>query len=44
MSNLHKFTLENGLRVVIDEDMNTPVVVVNVLYNVGSRDENATIP
>ncbi len=36
---LHKFTLENGLRVIVEEDFSTPLVVVNVLYNVGSRDE-----
>ena len=36
---LHKFTLDNGLRVVVEEDFSTPLVVVNVLYNVGSRDE-----
>ena len=39
MSVLHKFTLDNGLRVVVEEDFSTPLVVVNVLYNVGSRDE-----
>jgi predicted Zn-dependent peptidase len=39
MSMLHKFTLDNGLRVVVEEDFSTPLVVVNVLYNVGSRDE-----
>lgn len=33
------FTLENGLRVYIHEDHSTPMAVVNVLYNVGSRDE-----
>jgi len=33
-------TLKNGLRVVVHRDINTPLAVVNVLYNVGSRDEN----
>jgi zinc protease len=34
-----KHTLTNGLRVVIHEDESTPMVAVNMLYNVGSRDE-----
>jgi zinc protease len=32
--------LENGLRVLIHEDNSTPLVAVNLLYDVGSRDEN----
>ena len=35
-----KFTLSNGLRVVVHEDPSTPLAVVNVLYDVGSKDEN----
>jgi zinc protease len=35
-----RFTLSNGLRVVIHEDRSTPMVAMNVLYDVGSRDEN----
>ena len=35
-----KFTLENGLRVVVHEDHTTPMVAVNILYDVGSRDES----
>jgi zinc protease len=31
--------LSNGLRVLIHEDHNTPLVAVNTLYYVGSRDE-----
>lgn len=34
------FKLDNGLRVVVNTDTTTPLVTVNVLYNVGSRDEN----
>ena len=34
------FQLENGLRVVVHEDRSSPLVAVNVLYDVGSRDEN----
>lgn len=35
-----RFTLSNGLRVLVHEDDSTPMVAVNVLYNVGSRDES----
>jgi predicted Zn-dependent peptidase len=31
------FTLPNGLRVIVHTDRRTPVVAVNVWYNVGSR-------
>ena len=34
-----RFVLENGLRVIVHEDRSTPMVAVNVLYDVGSRDE-----
>jgi predicted Zn-dependent peptidase len=40
MIQFEKFTLENGLRVLIHEDTATPMVTVNVLYDVGARDEN----
>ena len=35
-----RFVLKNGLRVIIHEDDSTPMVAVNVLYNVGSKDES----
>jgi len=35
-----KHILDNGLTVVIHEDPNTPMAVVNTLYDVGSRDES----
>lgn len=35
-----KFVLENGLRVLVHTDVNTPMAVVNVLYDVGARDED----
>ncbi len=38
--NFSRFTLKNGLRVVVHEDDSTPMVAVNVLYNVGSKDES----
>lgn len=34
-----KFTLDNGLRVVVHEDRKAPVVAVSVWYHVGSKDE-----
>jgi len=38
--NFSRFTLDNGLRVVVHEDPSTPMVAVNVLYDVGARDES----
>ena len=35
-----RFQLDNGLRVLVHEDASTPMVVVNVLYDVGARDED----
>ncbi len=40
MIEFSKFTLKNGLRVIVHEDRSTPMVAVNVLYDVGSRDES----
>jgi zinc protease len=40
MISFEKFTLQNGLRVLIHQDVATPMVTVNVLYDVGARDEN----
>jgi zinc protease len=40
MIHFNRFTLENGLRVIVHEDNTTPMAVVNVLYDVGARDEN----
>ncbi len=40
MINFNKFTLKNGLRVIVHHDVTTPVVAFNLLYNVGARDEN----
>jgi predicted Zn-dependent peptidase len=34
------FTLDNGLRVYVHEDHTTPIAAVNILYNVGSKDED----
>jgi zinc protease len=35
-----RFILNNGLRVLVHEDNSTPMAVVNILYDVGSRDED----
>ena len=40
MIHYEKFTLDNGLRVYVHEDHTTPMAAVNLLYNVGSRDED----
>src|ERR1044071_9328575 len=34
-----KYTLDNGLEVILHEDHSTPVVAVNTWYHVGSGDE-----
>ena len=36
---LHRRTLDNGLRVVVAPDRSRPVVAVNLWYGVGSRNE-----
>lgn len=35
-----RFTLPNGLRIIVHEDRSTPLVTMNLLYDVGSRDED----
>lgn len=40
MINYQKFILDNGLRVLVHEDPTTPMACVNVLYDVGARDES----
>ncbi|MDP9229309.1 MAG: insulinase family protein [Bacteroidota bacterium] len=40
MIQFEKFILQNGLRVIVHEDTSTPMAVVNVMYNVGARDED----
>ena len=42
MIHYNKFTLANGLRVIVHEDHTTPMAVVNVMYDVGARDEDAS--
>ncbi len=40
MINHSKFTLDNGLRVIVHENSTTPLAAVNLLYDVGARDED----
>jgi zinc protease len=40
MINYEKYTLDNGLRVIVHTDRSTPMAAVNIIYNVGSKDEN----
>ena len=40
MVDFNRFTLDNGLRVLVHEDHTTPMAVLNVIYDVGSRDED----
>ena len=40
MLEFNRFTMDNGLRVIVHEDASTPMAVVNVMYDVGARDED----
>lgn len=40
MIDFTRFTLNNGLRVLVHQDDSTPMAVVNLMYDVGARDEN----
>jgi zinc protease len=40
MIHFDNFTLTNGLKVLVHEDKSTPMAVVNVIYNVGAKDES----
>ncbi len=40
MVSFNRFVLENGLKVLVHEDPTTPMAVVNILYDVGARDED----
>ena len=39
MISFSKKTLDNGLRVIIHRDSSTPLVTINILYQVGARNE-----
>lgn len=40
MVNFDRFTLSNGLRVLVHPDSSTPMAVINVMYDVGAKDED----
>ncbi len=40
MIEFDRFELDNGLKVVVHRDITTPIAAVNILYNVGAKDEN----
>jgi len=40
MINFEKFTLPNGLRLIVHQDISTPMAVLDIMYDVGSRDED----
>ena len=39
MIEIEKFVLDNGLKVVVHRDASTPLAAVNILYDVGAKDE-----
>ncbi len=39
MIDYKKYVLDNGLRVIVHPDSTTPMAAVNILYDVGARDE-----
>ena len=40
MIDYNTFTLDNGLQIIVNKDTSTPLVAVNLLYNVGAKHEN----
>ncbi len=40
MIKFERFELENGLRVLVHEDDSTPMAAINIVYDVGSKDED----
>ena len=40
MINYEQFVLDNGLQVYVHEDHSAPMAVLNLLYNVGAKDED----
>ncbi|HEX6170125.1 MAG TPA: pitrilysin family protein [Chitinophagaceae bacterium] len=40
MIRFEKFVLTNGLRVIVHQDTSTPMAVINIMYDVGARDED----
>src|SRR5688572_26318100 len=40
MIQFEKFVLANGLKVIVHQDTSTPMAVLNIMYDVGARDED----
>ncbi len=40
MIKFEKFVLDNGLRVIVHQDKSSPISCINILYDVGARDED----
>lgn len=40
MINIEKYTLENGLTLLVHKDQSTPIATVNLLYNIGAKHEH----
>ncbi len=40
MIKFDKFELKNGLKIIVHKDKTSPIVAINILYNVGARNEN----
>lgn len=43
MINFKRFCLKNGLRLLVHEDKSTPLVAMNILYDVGSKNEDPSM-
>lgn len=42
MIQFETFTLDNGLQIILNQDNKTPLVAVNLLYNVGAKNEQSS--
>jgi zinc protease len=40
MIDFRRYSLDNGLKLIVHQDRTTPLVAVNILYDVGARDEH----
>jgi zinc protease len=40
MVKFQRHVLENGLKVILNQDMQSPMIAFNMLYHVGSKDES----
>jgi predicted Zn-dependent peptidase len=43
MIQFERFTLPNGLRVIVQQDLSTPMAVLTIMYDVGARDEEPSM-